>query len=97
MKTELWVDTDGRALQPMMVVEGRVFFRENAIVRFLLEDGPNDMNRLARMPFSAEDRAQFAQLLGYAVNGFGELSYVPERLIVEADRQAAQLLADSKK
>ena len=35
------------------------------------------MNDLAKMNFSNEDRAQFAELIGYSVNGWGELSYVP--------------------
>ena len=51
-------------------------FKENAIVKFLLDEGPLDMNALARMPFSAEDREQFAQLIGYSVVGFYDLSYV---------------------
>ena len=37
------------------------------------------MNHLARVPgFSDEDRAQFAQLIGYKLCGFAELSYVTD-------------------
>lgn len=50
-----------------------VRFKENSIVRFLLDGGPFDLNMLARMPFSVEDREQFAQLIGYSLEGFGEL------------------------
>lgn len=61
-------------------------FRENAIVRFLLEDGPNDLNRLSLMPFSQEDREQFAQLIGYSVGGFCELSYVSDNAYTKAEQ-----------
>ena len=46
-------------------------FKGNAIVTFLLDAGPFDMNALALMPWAAEDRAEFAMLIGYSVNGFG--------------------------
>lgn len=51
-------------------------FKGNAIVRFLLDDGPFDMNQIAMKRFSVEDQEQFAQLIGYSLSGFGELSYV---------------------
>lgn len=51
-------------------------FKENKIVTFLLDNGPNDMNSLARIPFENNDREQFAQLIGYSVGGYCELSYV---------------------
>jgi hypothetical protein len=60
-------------------------FRENAIVRYLLDAGPFDMNKLAIMPFKKEEREQFAQLIGYSVDGFAELSYVSKAAIKEAD------------
>lgn len=50
-------------------------FRKNAIVEYLLDAGPFDMNKLAMMDFSREDRAQFAQLIGYSIGGYCELSY----------------------
>lgn len=58
---------------------GVVRFKRNAIVRFLLDAGPHDMNKLAVLDFSDEDREQFAQLIGYSLSGFGELSYVHDR------------------
>lgn len=51
-------------------------FKANAIVRFLLDAGPFDMNQLACMEFSDEDRCQFAQLIGYSECGYEELGYV---------------------
>lgn len=66
-------------------------FETNAIVEALLEHGPFDMNSLARMDFSDEDRAQFAQLIGYSVSGFCGLSYVSEEI---ADAATAASLGD---
>jgi len=51
-------------------------FQVNAIVRFLLDAGKFDMNDLAAMRFDDVDRVQFAQLIGYPIGGFNELSYV---------------------
>jgi hypothetical protein len=42
------------------------------------------MNRLALVPFSDEDRAQFAQLIGYSLNRYSELSYVSDELYARA-------------
>ena len=53
-------------------------FERNKIVEFLLNFGPFDRNQLAMMPFDQEDREQFAQLIGYSISGFGELSYVSD-------------------
>ena len=66
--------------------DGIVRFKPNAIVRFLLEAGPFDMNKLALMSFSNEDREQFAQLIGYSVTGFGELQYVSDEAYKKASR-----------
>ncbi len=73
-------------MQPIYLDAGGVArFKSNAIVRFLLDSGNADMNKLALMNFSSEDRIQFAQLIGYSVSGFGELHYVPLRLARKAD------------
>lgn len=71
---------------------GVMRFKPNAIVQFLLDNGPFDMNALARLPFSAEDRMQFAQLIGYSVCGYGDLSYVSDESCDEADAAAARAL-----
>lgn len=58
---------------------GTLRFKANAIVQHLLDTHPSvDMNVLARMEFSNEDRQQFAQLIGYSLNGYGELRYVDD-------------------
>lgn len=87
-----YIGPDGRTLQPIELdVEGVVRFKANAIVRLLLDDGKYDMNRLAVLPFSQADREQFAQLIGYSVDGFGELSYASTETVIAADDVAAEL------
>jgi hypothetical protein len=41
--------------------DGVLRFKQNKIVRFLLDEGPFDMNKISMMDFSNEDRTQFAQ------------------------------------
>jgi hypothetical protein len=75
-------------VQPIVEdADGVQRFKANAIVRYLLEAGPFDMNQLAVIPFSAEDREQFAQLIGYSLCGFGELSYVSDETYERAANQ----------
>jgi hypothetical protein len=77
-------------MQPLVKDDqGIVRFKRNAIVDFLARERLND---LARMDFSAEDWEQLAQLIGYSVAGFSELSYVREELKDEADAKCAALL-----
>jgi hypothetical protein len=66
---------------------GTVRFKENKIVRFLLDNGPFDLNKLGIMDFTDEDREQFAQLIGYSLCGFAELSYVSEKTFMKASKQ----------
>lgn len=54
-------------------------FKPNKIVQFLLDhNGKFGLNELACMDFSREDRQQFAQLIGYSLQGYGDLSYVTD-------------------
>jgi hypothetical protein len=71
--------------------DGVVRFRQNAIVRFLLDAGPHNMNTLACMNFSKDDEEQFAQLIGYSVSGFGDLSYASRKTVAAADEIAENL------
>ena len=71
---------------------GVMRFRENKIVTFLLNTGPNDMNSIAVADFSPEDREHFAQLIGYSLSGFGELSYTSDQTY-----EAAAKMADAQK
>lgn len=66
-------------IQPLVLDErGVLRFRGNSIVRYLLDNGGVDLNHLACVEFPQEDREQFAQLIGYSLSGFGELSYVSD-------------------
>ena len=58
--------------------DGILRFKQNAIVRYLLDMGPATLTLIAEIPFSNEDRVQFAQLIGYSLSGFGDLSYVSD-------------------
>lgn len=64
-------------LQPIVTdSHGTKRFKENKIISYLFKAGKIDLNAIAAMPFESEDREQLAQLLGYSLDGFGELSYV---------------------
>lgn len=81
-----------KPMQPVIMDrKGTVRFKQNAIVAHLLDNGPFDMNALTAIEFTDEDREQFAQLIGYSVGGYGELSYVSDESYDRAE-QAANLL-----
>lgn len=72
-------------------------FKGNAIVNTLLDTGKLDMNDIAGMPFSKEDRVQFAQLIGYSLCGFGELqSYVSDDDYNQAEERMAKTGSSSQ-
>ena len=65
--------------QPVENVAGVLRFKPNHMVRHLLDTHPQvDLNTLACLNFSDEDRQQLAQLIGYSVSGWGDLPYVSE-------------------
>ncbi len=63
-------------------------FRKNKICRFLLDDGPFDLNQLAMMGFDAETHSEFAELIGYSVSGYSELDYVSDERYAHAEMRA---------
>ena len=67
-------------VQPVVMVDDVARFKENKIVRWMLEQGKEgkrfDLNTIAATSFPQEDREQLAQLIGYSLSGFSELSYV---------------------
>jgi hypothetical protein len=67
-------------IQPLAIdAHGVMRFKGNAIVQHLLDTHQScDMNRLACMDFTDDDRQQFAQLIGYSLSGYGELHYVDD-------------------
>ena len=80
-------------MQPVVLDDrGVARFKVNPIVRFLLDFGPYDLNRIISLPgCTPDDHAQFAQLIGYSVSGFDELHYVSDE---QRDRaQAARIAA----
>ena len=83
-------------MQPVLLVEGVVRFRENKIVRHLLDHSQSKgygLNQLAiiRELFSADDWEQFYQLIGYSVSGYGDLSMVRPKSVAKADEEASKL------
>lgn len=82
-------------MQPIVLDnKGTPRFKRNAIVCHLLDSHPQaDMNTLVLMPFSSEDRRQFAQLIGYSVSGYGELPYVNKAQCQAADAEAERVMA----
>lgn len=83
-------------MQPIVMVKGVARFHENRIVSaFMLaaQTGQKlDLNDIARdRSYTAAERMQFAQLIGYSVSGFGDLSYADKDVVRRADRKAAEL------
>jgi len=84
-------------MQPFVLTEsGVVRFKENAIVSALLDAASEgrkmDLNDIAVMEFSQDDRVQFAQLHGYSLGGFHELSDVPDEVALKASKVARETL-----
>lgn len=75
--------------------KGVIRFKENPIIRDLLEEGNLDLNeiaiRAAHQKYSEDDQMQLAQLIGYSVSGYSNLSYVSDENYEEADARAEQL------
>ena len=90
----------GEPMQPIYVQDGVVRFKENRLVRYLLDAGGLDLNKLC-VAFSTEEHAadwrQLAQLIGYSVSGYGGLSYAQGHSSVEAADQIAARLLESQK
>ena len=82
-------------IQPVEVDEdGTRRFKANAIVRFLLDAAKEgrkvDMNLLAIINFPLDDRQHFAQLIGYSLCGYEELSYCDGDVLDVVDPQPAE-------
>lgn len=74
-------------IQPLETdAQGVVRFKRNAVVCHLLDNGGIDMNKLATLVFSREDREQFAQLIGYSHSGSGDLPYMSNETYQAAAR-----------
>lgn len=79
-------------MQPVYIVEDDVDyvrFKPNALVRFLLDAGGIDLNKLSMLPnIPQEDWEQFYQLIGYSIDGYDELSRVSDESRNEAHKAA---------
>ena len=71
-------------------------FVPNRIVQHLLDNGPFDMNSIAMMDFTNEEREQFAQLIGYSISGFGSLGYVSDETYNAAEAIAEKGLSEEQ-
>jgi hypothetical protein len=86
-----------RPMQPIVVADdGVVRFEPNQIVRFLLDNGGFDLNQLTIRGFPEVDWEQFAQLIGYSVDGFADLSYASDEVVTKADEIAAEVWRTQK-
>ena len=79
-------------MQPIVQDEkGIIRFKRNGLVDALYEHGVKTglgLNELHCMDFTEADRQQFAQLIGYSVSGYGDLSYVTVEAYEAAERAA---------
>lgn len=64
--------------------KGVLRFKENGLVRYILDHGGITLNDLARIDFTREDREQFAQLIGYSLSGYADLPYVTDETYAAA-------------
>lgn len=79
-------------MQPLVIDDsGNIRFKQNKIIKYLVESGRINLNEIALLPFSNEDQMQLAQLIGYSVNGYGELSYVSDESYEEANKLRMEL------
>lgn len=84
-------------IQPVEFVDDIIRFRENKIVRFLLDQyapGLNDLH--VRFNDDAEDYEQLMMLIGYSVSGFGDLD-INRRTIPVADAMASRLIVERER
>ena len=83
-------------MQPVITDNGVRRFKRNEIVDFIVMNGSINLNDIAAMNFSDEDRQQFAQLIGYSVSGYCEFPYVDDdayNAAVDSERNSSALAA----
>lgn len=87
-------------MQPVGVDKHGVHrFLENRIVRDLLDFAQPrglGLNEIACGNYSAAEHRQVAQLIGYSVSGYGDLSYVNAESCERADRRSDELFAETE-
>lgn len=84
-------------IQPIIVDEhGTTRFKKNELVQYLLDNGGLTINDLAKKEFSQEDRIQFAQLIGYSLSRFSELSYVTDEAYYAAQNMKEEGMTEEQ-
>jgi hypothetical protein len=76
--------------------DGVIRFKENAIVRWLVDSKRVSLNDIDGRDFPREDVAQFWQMLGYSVSGFGDLKLVSDEELAELDLEADRVLTGER-
>lgn len=81
--------------QPIVLdARGVARFKANPLVKHLLDHGGIDMNDLAAVECTDDDRTQFAELIGHSVSGAGDLHYFDREVLETADAEVeAKLFA----
>lgn len=72
-------------------------FRENSIVRWLVDQLPGGLSDISLYAFSREDLEQLTMLIGCSVSGAGDLPYVSDECIAEADAAVENLRAEKRR
>ena len=83
-------------MRPLVDVNGVIRFKQNAVIRWLFEQGHLNLNRIPVDELPLEDVEEFWQMLGYSVSGYGELSFIRPETVAEADEVAEVILRNRK-
>lgn len=82
-------------IQPISIdTAGILRFKNNPIVRFLLESSPYNLHDLACMGFADNDFEQLEQLIGYSVDGFLDLDFVSDETRETVEAMAIEILPE---
>jgi len=80
-------------VQPVEIVGKTIKFRKNKIVRWLLDEGPFDMDVISMIPGVTDDeKTQFAQLIGYSVYGAAMLPYFDKKALAKTLKASKKLV-----
>ena len=70
-------------------------FRENDVIRWLVDVKGVNLNEVSRVAqteeFDRYDVAQFWQMLGYSVSGYGDISFIPKSVVEKADSKVEEM------
>lgn len=84
--------SDSLLTQPLYIDdEGVARFRHNPLICYLADRRLNDLSITFPPNEYKKHWSQLAQLLGYSIGGFGDLSYVSDEEYLEADAEVEKL------